>query len=50
VGTIFEASIGEFSIGGRLYMSEGTKSSCGHTYQGADFSEAVQLYGFGMFF
>jgi hypothetical protein len=50
VGTIFEAYFGELSIGGRSYMSEGTIAYCGHKYQCADFSKAIQLYGFGMIF
>jgi hypothetical protein len=50
VGTIFEATFGEFSVGGRSYRSEGTIAYFGHKYQGVDFRKVVQLYRFGMFF
>jgi hypothetical protein len=50
VGIVLKASIGECSIGGWLYKSEGTITYCGNKFRGADFSKAVQLYGFGTFF
>jgi hypothetical protein len=50
VGMVFEEAFGEFFVGGRPYRSEGTTTFCGHTYQGVDFSKAVQVYGFDTFF
>jgi hypothetical protein len=50
VGMVFKAVFGEFSVGGRPYRNEGTEVYCGHKYRGADFSKAVQLYGFGTIF
>jgi hypothetical protein len=50
VAMFFEAYFGEFSVGGPLYMSEGTSSFCGKKYRGADFNKVVQLYEFGTFF
>jgi hypothetical protein len=50
VGTIFEATFGEFSVGGRSYRREGTTTFCGHANRGANFRKAVQLYEFGTIF
>jgi hypothetical protein len=50
VGTIFETSFGDFSVGGQSYRREGTLACCGHGNRGVDLSKSIQLYRFGMIF
>jgi hypothetical protein len=45
LGTVFEATLEEFSVGDWPYKRQGTTAYCGMNFEVPIFNKSVQLYG-----